>query len=75
MWNVLPKWEYVFTNAHSAAATSTPSRLCVLLTGANMHGAKPEQVVAAGDAAAIIRPERYTMANLFKDAGYNTEQS
>ena len=28
--------------------------------------------IAAGDAAAIIRPERYTMANLFKDAGYNT---
>ena len=59
-----------FTNAHTVAATSTPSRYS-LLTG-EYAWRKAGTGIAAGDAAAIIRPERYTMANLFKDAGYNT---
>ena len=38
-----------FTNAHSAAGTSTPSRYAML-----------------------IRPDRYTMPDMFKQAGYTT---
>ena len=66
----LAKMGVRFTNAHSAAATSTPSRYA-MLTG-EYAWRKAGTGIAAGDAAAIIRPERYTMANLFKDAGYNT---
>lgn len=59
-----------FTNAHSAAATSTPSRYA-MLTG-EYAWRRAGTGIAAGDAAAIIRPGRYTMAHLFKDAGYAT---
>lgn len=59
-----------FTNAHSAAATSTPSRYA-MLTG-EYAWRKAGTGIAAGDAASIIRPDRYTMADLFKDAGYTT---
>ena len=62
----LAKMGVRFTNAHSAAATSTPSRYA-MLTG-EYAWRKAGTGIAAGDAAAIIRPERYTMANLFKDA-------
>ena len=59
-----------FTNMHSAAATCTPSRYA-LLTGE--YALRREGTgVAAGDAGSIIRPERYTLADLFKDAGYQT---
>lgn len=59
-----------FTNVHSAAATSTPSRYA-MLTG-EYAWRKAGTGIAAGDAAAIIRSERYTMADLFRDAGYAT---
>ena len=59
----LAKMGVRFTNAHSAAATSTPSRYA-MLTG-EYAWRKAGTGIAAGDAAAIIRPERYTMANLF----------
>ena len=59
-----------FTNAHSAAATSTPSRYA-MLTG-EYAWRKAGTGIADGDAASIIRPERYTMADMFKDAGYST---
>ena len=59
-----------FTNAHSAAATSTPSRYA-MLTG-EYAWRKAGTGIADGDAASIIRPERYTMADMFKDAGYRT---
>lgn len=59
-----------FTNAHATAATSTPSRYS-MLTG-EYAWRKPGTDVAAGDAGMIIRPEQYTMADMFKSAGYAT---
>lgn len=59
-----------FTNCHAAAATSTPSRFG-LLTG--MYPWRQEGTgIAPGDAAMIIHPEQYTMADMFKQAGYTT---
>ena len=59
-----------FTNVHSGAATSTPSRYG-LLTG-ECPWRKQGTGIAAGNAAMIITPDRYTLADMFKDAGYNT---
>lgn len=59
-----------FTNAHAAAATSTPSRYS-LLTG-EYAWRRPGTDVAAGNASMIIHPEQYTMADMFKHAGYTT---
>lgn len=60
----------LFTNTHCAAATSTPSRYG-LLTG-ECPWRREGTGIAAGNAAMIIKPERYTLADVFKDAGYNT---
>ena len=59
-----------FTNAHAVASTSTPSRYS-LLTG-EYPWRKSGTDVAAGDAAMIISPDQYTVADVFKDAGYTT---
>ena len=59
-----------FTNAHAVASTSTPSRYS-LLTG-EYAWRKPGTDVAAGNAGMIIRPEQYTMADMFKNSGYAT---
>lgn len=59
-----------FRNAHSAAATSTPSRYG-LFTGEYPWRRKGTQI-AAGDAALIIKPGRYTVAKMLKEAGYTT---
>lgn len=59
-----------FTNAHSAAATSTPSRYA-MLTG-EYAWRKKGTGIADGDAGMIIRPDRYTMADMFKQGGYAT---
>lgn len=59
-----------FTNAHATAATSTPSRYS-MLTG-EYAWRKPGTDIAAGNAGMIIRPERYTLADMFKNAGYAT---
>ena len=59
-----------FTNCHAAASTSTPSRYS-LLTG-EYAWRRPDTEVAPGDAGMIIRPEQYTMADMFKNAGYRT---
>ena len=57
-----------FNNAHATAATSTPSRYS-MLTG-EYAWRRPGTDIAAGNAGMIIRPERYTMADMFKNAGY-----
>lgn len=59
-----------FTNTHAAAATSTPSRYG-LLTG-RYAWRDPGTDVAAGNAAMIIKPQQYTMADMFKSVGYST---
>lgn len=59
-----------FTNAYATAATSTPSRYS-MLTG-EYAWRQPGTDVAAGNAGLIIRPERYTMADMFKNVGYAT---
>lgn len=59
-----------FTNAHAVASTSTPSRYS-MLTG-EYAWRRPGTDVAAGNAGMIIRPERYTLADMFKNAGYIT---
>lgn len=59
-----------FANAYAVASTSTPSRYS-LLTG-EYPWRKQGTDVAAGDAAMIISPSQYTVADVFKDAGYTT---
>ncbi|MFA6591983.1 MAG: arylsulfatase [Bacteroidales bacterium] len=60
----------MFTNAHSTSATSTPSRYS-MLTG-EYAWRRDGTGIAAGNAAMIIKPERYTIADMFKSAGYAT---
>ncbi len=58
-----------FTDAHSTAATCTPSRYS-LLTGE--HGFRNNAEILPGDAPAIIRPGKPTLPSLLKKAGYTT---
>lgn len=59
-----------FTNAHSVAATSTPSRYS-LFTG-HYSWRREDTGIAPGDAGMIICPEQITIADMFKEAGYAT---
>ena len=59
-----------FTDAHSAAATCTPSRYA-LLTGEYAFR-KPGTGVLPGDAALVIDPARTTLATMLRSAGYAT---
>lgn len=59
-----------FTNVHATASTSTPSRYA-LLTG-EYAWRKKGTGIAAGNAGMIIRPEQYTIADMFKSADYIT---
>ena len=68
--NKLAKQGIRFTDAHAVAATSTPSRYS-LLTG-EYSWRRPDTDVAAGNAGMIVKPEQYTMADMFKHAGYAT---
>ncbi len=58
------------TNAHTTSSTSTPSRYG-LLTG-EYPWRKEGTGVAPGDAAMVITPDQYTLADAFSDAGYTT---
>lgn len=59
-----------FTDAHSSAATCTPSRYS-LLTGEYAFRL-PKARVLPGDAPALIRPGRTTLASVLRQAGYRT---
>jgi arylsulfatase A-like enzyme len=58
-----------FTDAHSSAATCTPSRYS-LLTGE--HGFRINAAVLKGDAPALIKPNKPTLPAMLKKAGYAT---
>ncbi|MEC3907035.1 arylsulfatase [Tamlana sp. 2201CG12-4] len=58
-----------FTDAHSSAATCTPSRYS-LLTG--QYAFRNKAVILPGDAPLLIRPETPTLPKMFKKAGYKT---
>jgi arylsulfatase A-like enzyme len=59
-----------FTNTHCTSSTCTPSRYS-LLTG-EYAWRRSGTGVLTGDAPAIIKPGRITMASVLKDAGYTT---
>lgn len=59
-----------FTDAHSAAATCTPSRYA-MLTGEYAWRKKGTGILP-GDAPLIIEPGRVTLASMLHDAGYAT---
>ncbi|MBR1926962.1 MAG: arylsulfatase [Bacteroidales bacterium] len=59
-----------FVNAYATASVSTPSRYSIL-TG-QYAWRRDDTDIAVGDAGMIIRPEQYTIADLFKNAGYST---
>lgn len=59
-----------FTNCHATSATSTPSRYGMFTGFYPWH--RNDTGIATGDAAMLIKPEQYTMADMFKSAGYNT---
>jgi len=59
-----------FTDAHSAAATCTPSRFA-MLTG--LYAWRQSGTgIAAGDASLIIDPNLTTLPSIFKEAGYKS---
>jgi arylsulfatase A-like enzyme len=59
-----------FVNAHSPSATCTPSRYA-LLTGDYAWRASGTQILP-GDAPALLRPGRFTLPAMLKQAGYRT---
>lgn len=59
-----------FTDAHSAASTCTPSRFS-LLTGEYAFR-NPDARILPGDAPALIRPGRPTLASMLQQQGYRT---
>jgi len=59
----------LFTDAHSTAATCTPSRYS-LLTGE--HGFRVDATILKGDAPALIKPGKPTLPAMLQKAGYTT---
>lgn len=59
----------MFTDGHCSAATCTPSRFS-MLTG--IHGFRHNVRILAPNAPMKIKPDMFTLPQLFKKAGYNT---
>ncbi|MDF1845247.1 MAG: arylsulfatase [Rubripirellula sp.] len=59
----------MFTDGHCSAATCTPSRFS-MLTG--IHGFRHGVRVLAPNAPSKIKPDMFTLPQLFKKAGYQT---
>lgn len=59
----------LFTDGHCSASTCTPSRFS-LLTG--IHGFRHGARVLPPNAPLIIKPNMFTLPQLFKQAGYDT---
>jgi arylsulfatase A-like enzyme len=59
-----------FVNGHSPSATCTPSRYA-LLTGDYAWRVDGVQILA-GDAPALIRPGKFTLPTMLRNAGYTT---
>jgi arylsulfatase A-like enzyme len=59
-----------FINGHSPSATCTPSRYA-LLTGDYAWRASGVQILP-GDAPALIRPGKFTLPTMLRNAGYTT---
>lgn len=59
-----------FVNGHSPSATCTPSRYA-LLTGDYAWRASGVQILP-GDAPALIRPGKFTLPTMLRNAGYTT---
>jgi len=59
-----------FTDAHTSAATCTPSRYSIL-TGEYAFRV-PDAKVLPGDAPALIQPGRVTLASILRERGYRT---
>jgi len=60
-----------FTDAHSGSAVCTPTRYGIL-TGRYAWRTHLQNGVLWGYDTALIASDRYTLANLFKNKGYNT---
>jgi len=67
--NELDKMGIRFQDAHSSAATCTPSRF-TLLTGS--YAFRKDAAILPGDAPLLIRPGTPTLASMLKKAGYTT---
>lgn len=68
--DALAKQGLRFTDAHCTASTCTPSRYS-LLTG-EMAFRQPGTGIAAPNENMLIKPDRFTLPDLFKQAGYTT---
>jgi arylsulfatase A len=67
--DLLAKNGLLFTDAHSSAATCTPSRYS-LLTG--QYAFRNKAAILPGDAPLLIRPEAPTLPRMLQKAGYKT---
>ncbi len=65
----LSKTGVLFTDAHSVAATCTPSRYS-MLTGE--HAFRHNAAILPGDAPLLIPKDKPTLSSMFKKAGYAT---
>ena len=59
-----------FTDGHASSATSTPSRYA-LLTGMYPWKNKDAKILP-GDAPLLVSPQQFTLAKMFRKAGYAT---